>query len=71
MMGCNGKCKDYLHRVQHRTFAWRDGGRYCRDCEVFVDWEGSHCPCCNRFLRRGPRRMRSKLNAGIKVKVVQ
>ena len=29
-------------------------------CEIFIEWEGLWCPCCERLLRTKPRSTRPK-----------
>jgi hypothetical protein len=36
------------------------GQKRCNFCEVFLDFEGISCPCCNRQLRCLPRSRKGK-----------
>jgi hypothetical protein len=31
------------------------GQKRCNSCEIFMDWDGTNCPCCGRLLRTKPR----------------
>ncbi|MGI9566475.1 MAG: hypothetical protein ACR2LL_05620 [Nitrosopumilus sp.] len=33
----------------------RAGQKRCSQCEIFINWEGKHCPCCGYVLRTKPK----------------
>lgn len=66
-MTCNGTCVRYKSSQKPQE-AMGQGGRWCRICSLYLDWEGKHCPCCSYMIRRGPRRLRAKILNGIEVK---
>lgn len=52
-MGCKrGLCEQY--KIKKRGFRgsiYKNGGKRCSNCEVFIKWEGIWCPCCGYRLR--------------------
>ena len=52
---CNGVC------IQHKAYKLEEGGRYangqkrCQCCDIYINWDGIWCPCCNYRLRSKPR----------------
>jgi hypothetical protein len=60
-MVCKGIC------VRHRALKPGSGKRYligqkrCNECEIFIEWQGSNCPCCSYRLRTKPRNRKLKL----------
>ena len=36
------------------------GHKRCKNCNLFIKWEGLRCPCCGYRLRTGPRYFRYK-----------
>jgi len=36
------------------------GQKRCQNCEVFMNWDGKKCPCCNGPLRHLPRSKKCK-----------
>jgi len=61
-MSCKGVC--YKYKIKKPRF--NGDGRYgvgqkrCSTCEIFLKWEGLHCPCCNFSLRTRPRNTRNR-----------
>ena len=55
-MHCDDSCKKY--RGKSNSI---EGGRYeqgqkrCSECDIFIEWEGLRCPCCEHLLRTKPR----------------
>ena len=60
MNECTGKCKNYKAQYSGRTGRYVSGQRRCQNCEVFIQWEGLYCPCCNSKLRCSPRNREGK-----------
>jgi hypothetical protein len=60
-MTCKGICQ------RHKAIKPRNGGRYligqkrCQVCEIYIDWQGTWCPCCGYRLRIRPRNGKYKL----------
>jgi hypothetical protein len=51
-MTCKGIC------IRHKAL-----GRYtdsCKNCDLFIKWEGLRCPCCRYQLRTGPSANKSQ-----------
>ena len=55
MKQCTEKCKNYKAQKPVSTGRYASGQKRCQFCEVFVQWDGLYCPCCNSKLRCGPR----------------
>ncbi|MCZ6582203.1 MAG: hypothetical protein O6761_03410, partial [Thaumarchaeota archaeon] len=36
------------------------GQKRCNSCEIFVEWNGTFCPCCGLKLRGVPRNRKAK-----------
>lgn len=36
------------------------GQKRCQVCEIFINWDGKHCPCCGYKLRTKPRNIKYK-----------
>jgi hypothetical protein len=60
-MTCKGICQ------RHKATRPKTGKRYlmgqkrCQGCEIFIDWQGTWCPCCGYRLRVNPRHSKFKL----------
>ena len=54
-VSCNGICNRY--RAKKPVYAGRyvTGQKRCNSCEIFINWDGLWCPCCNYRLRQSPR----------------
>jgi hypothetical protein len=37
------------------------GQKRCQVCEIYLDWQGTWCPCCGYRLRIRPRNGKYKL----------
>jgi len=51
---CNGKCRGYWFGAAGNESLYKQGYKYCSNCEAFliVDWDVIHyCPCCGVKLR--------------------
>ena len=60
MKQCTEKCKNYKDQKPGRAGRYVTGQRRCQFCEVFIQWEGLYCPCCNSRLRCGPKSRQGK-----------
>ena len=58
-MSCKGKCEQYRYRkptgVQSVHGMYCTGRKRCMRCEIFIEWDGRFCPCCNCRLRTRPQ----------------
>ena len=50
-MDCDGFCVKYKKSRKYDT----DNSRYCKMCNVFLEWKNLRCPCCESFLKSKPR----------------
>jgi hypothetical protein len=60
MTYCAGECKKYRAIKPTKIGRYAAGQKRCNYCQVFVDYEGLSCPCCNRQLRCLPRSRKGK-----------
>ena len=62
-MGCKGVCNRYKAKWGTHQYRYASGQKRCNVCEIFVSWDGRHCPCCGMRLRTRPKisRYRRKL----------
>ena len=61
MMGyCAGKCKQYKALKPRKIGRYASGQKRCNFCEIFVNYDGLKCPCCNKQLRSLPRSRKDK-----------
>jgi hypothetical protein len=55
MLCCKGMC------TRHKTTGrYAIGNKSCKQCNLFLKWEGLWCPCCGCRLRIGPRQFKFK-----------
>jgi hypothetical protein len=55
-MVCKGKCIKYkAGKTYGQNNRYEVGQKRCSVCEIFLKWEGKHCPCCGYVLRTKPR----------------
>lgn len=60
-MTCKQICKNYAATKIGKCNGWYSlGYKRCNNCEIFLDWDGVWCPCCNKKLRLGPRQSRDR-----------
>ena len=56
-------CKGVCHRYRAPVQRYRKGIKRCnRPCDIYVTWDGLHCPCCNGRLRSRGRNNRTRHN---------
>lgn len=59
-------CREICIKYGAKNLFLKEAGRYesgqkrCTSCEVYINWDGIHCPCCGHFLRTKPRNARSR-----------
>ena len=63
-MVCKGVCNQYKAKWGTNQYRYASCQIRCNVCEIFVNWNGSHCPCCGMRLRTRPRisKYRQKFN---------
>jgi len=55
-MSCKGICPRYkATKPPLPDTRYAMGQKRCNACDIFIQWDGSHCPCCGGFLRTKPR----------------
>ncbi len=56
-MHCREICSKYSVKrpLLKEIGRYEDGQKRCSSCEVYINWDGKHCPCCGHFLRTKPR----------------
>jgi hypothetical protein len=62
-MPCKGIC------IRHKgSRGYATGNKRCNQCNLFIKWDESWCPCCGCRLRNGPRLFKHKVKLRIKGK---
>ena len=55
-MPCKGIC------IRHKAVGpYATGHKRCKECSLFIKWEGLWCPCCGYKLRIEPRKLKYKI----------
>lgn len=55
-MTCRGTCIKYkAKRESSFSGHYELGHKRCSSCEIFIKWDGFHCPCCGIILRTRPK----------------
>ena len=67
-MGCKRICIRYKADRPRSKMRYISGQKRCQNCEVFINWQGSWCPCCGIKLRSSPRRNKKDKLKDIKAK---
>jgi len=65
-MACKNICTQYKVTKGRRTSYYVRGYKRRSVCKIFLDWQGSTCPCCGLMLRVRPRHQISEI--GIRTK---
>ena len=53
--------------IQHKASrSYANGQKRCRECNLFIKWDGAFCPCCGQRLRNRPRHTRYDTKLRIK-----
>jgi predicted amidophosphoribosyltransferase len=54
-MPCKGIC------IRYKAFGrYITGHKRCKNCDLFINWDGLWCPCCGHKLRTSPRKYKYK-----------
>ncbi len=60
-MYCRLLCQKYkAYKTGDTLSYYSQGYKLCKECELFLDWVGTRCPCCNAVLRTKPHNSFSK-----------
>ncbi|MGI9567386.1 MAG: hypothetical protein ACR2LL_10290 [Nitrosopumilus sp.] len=54
-MVCKGICHRYRAKKPGANSRYETGQKRCSQCDIFINWEGKHCPCCGYVLRTKPK----------------
>jgi len=54
-MTCNEICHRYKISKPKELGRYASGQKRCNPCDIFMEWDGFFCPCCNKKLRLSPR----------------
>ncbi len=57
---CKNQCIKYKATRPANGSRYGSGQVRCQRCEIFINWDGLWCPCCNYRLRLKPRNTRLK-----------
>ena len=49
-MSCRDKHQGLI-TCTNKEFPYDRGYKMCKTCELYMKWEGIHCPCCGYLLR--------------------
>jgi hypothetical protein len=55
IMACKGICPSYVIQKPLMSSRYAAGQKRCTICDVFIKYDGIHCPCCGMMLRTNPR----------------
>lgn len=59
-MSCKGVCGRYKAKKPTNMGRYASGQKRCQVCEIFINFAGNYCPCCNYRLRCKPRNLKYK-----------
>ncbi|MDH3490276.1 MAG: hypothetical protein OEL56_07485 [Nitrosopumilus sp.] len=55
-MSCRGICHRYkAEKPALPATRYGNGQKRCNTCDMFIEWDGNHCPCCGSNLRTKPK----------------
>lgn len=57
---CKGQCTNFRAERVSNGFRYQIGQKRCSYCSIYVNVDGSNCPCCSGRLRTKPRKSASK-----------
>lgn len=61
LMVCDGfTCTRYKAQKPIGAGRYQSGQRRCQICQIYINWNGNNCPCCNYRLRTKPRNLKYK-----------
>jgi len=59
-MTCKGVCIRYKADKVFGKLRYASGQKRCTSCEIWIVWDGIHCPCCNKQLKTSPNQSKYK-----------
>lgn len=59
-VSCSRVCVRYKAIMPKNMGQYATGQKRCNSCNVFLNWDGMRCPCCNDRLRLAPRSSKYK-----------
>lgn len=53
-------CKEICHQYKAKKpilpdTRYGNGQKRCKECGIFIEWDGIRCPCCSGKLRSKPK----------------
>lgn len=61
-MSCKGVCIRYhSNKIIKDHKVYNPNQKRCSKCEIFINFPGIYCPCCNYKLRLKPKSKKSRL----------
>jgi hypothetical protein len=61
-MACKNICEKYRAKKDRRSSYYIQGYKRCQICGIFINWNGTKCPCCQRPLRSKPHNKKGSGN---------
>ena len=62
-MPCQNQCSKHKASKPGQGSRYAAGQKYCSYCCLFVNWDGSRCPCCHYQLKTKSRNSKYKIDA--------
>ena len=59
-MVCKGICSRHKAMRPSAGMRYLKGQKRCQGCQIFINWQGFFCPCCECRLRNRPRNKKNK-----------
>jgi hypothetical protein len=50
-MTCKGICERHRAKKPLKGTRYGAGQKRCSICDIFIQWDGRRCPCCNYMLK--------------------
>jgi len=60
MSSCKGICTRHKAQKPITGGRYNNGQKRCQICEIFIETDKIHCPCCGLKLRTKPRNKKYK-----------
>jgi len=57
---CKRDCLKYKANMKNTIKRYRKGVKRCGSCNIFIQFNGIRCPCCNDRLRQKPKNNKKK-----------
>ena len=65
-MACKEICVNHKAKSNGKD-RYTNNQKRCQICEIFIEWEGTWCPCCGYMLRTHPRNNKSRKKSDLTV----